>query len=526
MNFLAKFFHDAILQSHGEIIHQKNEPDLEKKLLFITGRAGTGKSTLLRKLCDETDKNYVVLAPTGIAAVNVKGETIHSFFRFKPGITYEEAESYGMHNQNEIYERLELLIIDEVSMVRADLLDCVDIFLRRTRRNEEPFGGVQIVLFGDLYQLEPIVTAEEKDLVYSHYRSAYFFSSFVFQKLMKEEQQSVEFIELTKVYRQKDKEFIDLLDKIRKKKISDEELNVINNQYDDYVSDTKEGYIYLTGTNVGAERINLKNLSLLPSKEYHLLGKIEGQFPEKYLPTPMDLVVKTGARIILLTNDQEKRWYNGSLATITGVFDDRIMIQLDDGKQHFLTPFVWGYYKYRFDTHKKRIVKEITGTYTQFPLKLAWAITIHKSQGQTFDKVVIWLEGRAFSKGQVYVALSRCKTLDGIVLNRPIQHFDILVDDIVRKFLISIRKYVSKFKLPHEHKLKVLKESIDQTKPLIVYYLDVDEDLIEYSIIPRSIQIVEEQQYVICFNIPEDREVLLLVENIMKISNPRNFELD
>lgn len=522
MNFLAKFFQE-IVENNEEVAQEKNQPDFNKKLLFITGRAGTGKSTLLRKLCADSGKNFVVLAPTGIAAVNVLGETIHSFFRFKPGITYEEAESYGMHNQQEIYERLEVLIIDEISMVRADLLDSVDIFLRRARKNDEPFGGVQVVLFGDLYQLEPIVTSEERDIIYSRYKSPYFFSSHVFKQLLSAQDQSIEFIELTKVYRQKDKEFIHLLDKIRKKKITDEELNVINGQYEEFLSDTKEGFIYLTTTNAGAERINLKNLSLLPTKEYHLIGEVEGNFPDKNLPTAFDLVLKVGARIILLTNDQDKQWYNGTLATVTGVFEDRIMIRLDDGKQHMLTPFTWSYYKYTYDKKKKKIIKQVVGTYTQFPLKLAWAITIHKSQGQTFDTVVIWLEGRAFSKGQVYVALSRCKTLDGIALNRPIQHFDILVDDVVRKFLIAIRKYISNYKLPHEDKLKLLADSIKKGSSLIIHYLDIDEDLLEHHVLPRSVQIVSEKEYVVCTDVFGKKEMILLVENIMLIKSKKQI---
>jgi ATP-dependent exoDNAse (exonuclease V) alpha subunit len=411
-------------------------------MLLVLGRAGTGKSTLLRELCNNTRKNYVVLAPTGIAAVNVQGETIHSFFKFKPGILYHEAERLGERYRNGLYDKLQLVVIDEISMVRADLLDCVDVFLRKARNNDSPFGGVQMVFFGDLYQLEPVVKGDERDVLFSKYNSAYFFSSHVFQLLMQDFiYKRIHYLELTTVYRQKDEKFIELLDRIRTKRVTDEDLYNLNRQYQEYVDDTMQEYIYITGTNREAEVINDKNLEAVPNEEYTFLGNIEGNFNEKSLPTDDFLKLKQHARVMLLNNDVDHRWINGTLGWITDIKGEDIYVKLDNGTEHIIPKHTWSNYKYSYDLRTGKVKKEEVGSFTQYPLKLAWALTVHKSQGQTFDKVVIWFEGRAFAHGQMYVALSRCRTLEGIILRRPIQHFDIMADEKVNRFFLEMDEY-------------------------------------------------------------------------------------
>ncbi len=517
--FLDKILPNKIAKVTRDISEIYGDIESSNKLLLVLGRAGTGKSTLLRKLCKETRKKYVILAPTGIATVNVGGQTVHSFFKFKPGILYEEAEKQGMRNQNEMYEKLELLVIDEVSMLRADLLDCIDIFLKRARRSLKPFGGVQIVLFGDLYQLEPVVTGDEKELLYKNYESPYFFSSWIFGELLKLPEQIIEFVELTKVFRQKDEDFITLLDKIRKKKVDDYDLDTINRQFDEYITDTKDDHIYLTTRNDTAERINSNNLNLIDEPERSFIGKVEGDFPEKLFPTALDIRLKVGSRIMLLNNDTDKRWINGTLGVVVKIDKDAIHVRLDSGRDYVIMRYIWSYYKYFFDKTKQKIIKEIIGSYTQFPIKLAWAITIHKSQGQTFDKAIIWMEGRAFANGQVYVALSRCRTLEGIVLNRPIQHFDIMTDDKVKKFLIQIKKYVASWRLSPSDKEKIIKEAIKKNLVITITYLTLEEDMEEYTLRPSTIEEIDEESVVRGRNVKSGSEEVLRLAQVIDMFN-------
>jgi hypothetical protein len=362
------------------------------------------------------------------------------------GVIYEEARRNGEKSINELYKKLELLVIDEISMVRADLLDCVDIFLRKARRVDAPFGGVQVVMFGDLYQLEPIVTKEEKDILFSNYISPFFFSSFVFNEMLNYPRQIIEYIELDKVFRQKDKDFIDLLDKIRKKEVEEYDLYQINKQYQDFVSETNDEYIYLTTRNDSADRINSVNLALIPEEEHVFTGILEGKFPDKAVPSPLEVKLKVGARVMLVNNDADRRWINGTLGVVSKIDPNTVFVKLDNGIEHAVTPHTWSYHKYHYDKQKQKITKELIGSYTQFPIKLAWAITIHKSQGQTFDKAIIWLEGRAFARGQVYVALSRCRTLEGIILSREIQEWDIIEHDQVKEFMGKIEEYIGRWR--------------------------------------------------------------------------------
>jgi energy-coupling factor transporter ATP-binding protein EcfA2 len=378
--FLEKVLKNRVAKVTNDITDIFTDTENGKRFLLVLGRAGTGKSTLLRKLAKHSRKNIAIVAPTGIAAVNVGGETIHSFFKFKPGIMFEEASKNGQNTQNVMYEKLDLLIIDEISMVRADLLDSIDVFLRHARKKNEPFGGVQVVCFGDMYQLEPVVSNDEKDMLYIQYDSPYFFSSRVFNELLFFPSQLIEFVELTKVYRQTDEEFISLLDKIRKKKADEYDLYKINERFAEYVSDTMEGHIYLTTRNDSAARINTKNLELIPEPEYSYLGTTEGDFPDKLLPTDWDLKLKLGARVMLINNDTDKRWINGTLGYVSKLENDAVFVKLDNGNEHAVTRYTWSYYKYVYDKSQDKVIKQLIGSYTQFPLKLAWAITIHKSQ--------------------------------------------------------------------------------------------------------------------------------------------------
>ncbi|NCC70116.1 AAA family ATPase [bacterium] len=402
------------------------------KNIFITGKAGTGKSTLLEYLRDNIDKNLVVLAPTGVSALNVKGQTIHSFFGFKPNITIDKIKK-GKNSQ--IYKNLELIIIDEVSMVRADLLDCIDKFLKLSRKNEKPFGGIQIVFVGDLYQLPPVVTYEDKKILdYFLYKTPYFFSAYVMSQI------ELVIIELKKIYRQKDNDFINLLNLIRNKKIDQENLDLINKRYLN-IEFNDDLYITLTSTNKLSENINIEKLSEIKGKKYNYRAEIEGNFDSKYYPTNEILDLKIGSQVMLINNDPKKRWVNGSIGKIIDITEnfitknDIIIIRLDNGNIVNVEPNKWDIYTYVFNEENNKINQKISGSFIQYPIKLSWAITIHKSQGKTFEKVVIDTGSGCFTHGQIYVALSRCTSLQGIILKKPIYKSDIIFDFRIENFL-------------------------------------------------------------------------------------------
>jgi len=373
--------------------------------VFITGRAGTGKSTLLNYFRQVTKKKVAVLAPTGVAALNVKGQTIHSFFRFKPGITPDRVKKLRSSNNNEsIYHKLDAIVIDEISMVRADLLDCVDRFLRLNGPEaDKPFGGIQMAFIGDLYQLPPVVTGGEKAAFQSLYETPYFYGARVFDSF------EMEFVELEKVYRQHDEEFIALLNGIRNNSITEERLELLNQRYHPgFEPSPDDFYVYLTTTNRLAEEINGKRLAELKSRPYTFTGSIEGDFGQKYLPTAIDLQVKVGAQVMMLNNDSEGRWVNGSIGKITGITQDRkgedvIVAELADDEEVEITPFTWEIF--RFFVEAGGLQSEVIGTFTQYPLMLAWAVTIHKGQGKTFDRVIIDIGRGTFAHGQMYVCL-------------------------------------------------------------------------------------------------------------------------
>ena len=428
--------------------------------VLIVGKAGTGKSTILQYFRSNTLKNVVVLAPTGVAAVNIKGQTIHSFFRFRPDITIDTVASIKMWKKNkELYKNIDTIIIDEVSMVRADLLDCVDEFMRlHGKKSNEPFGGVQMIFIGDLYQLPPVVTGRERSIFRDLYKSPYFFDSKVFRKLFNSDSyqdnddnfefsyDSLKIVELDKIYRQKEESFIELLGAIRNRSITDAQLAVLNKRYiPGFKPKRDDFYIYLTTTNYLADNVNEEQINRINSPGYFSDGEISGKFEQKNLPTQFSLQMKVGAQVMLLNNDPSGRWVNGSIGKIVSfVEDDQIIfVELSNGNIVEVTPFKWEMYKFSYNPEIQMIESETVGSFRQYPLRLAWAITIHKSQGKTFSKAIVDIGDGTFSHGQIYVALSRCITLSGIVLKKPILRRHILLDKTIVKFMQECENYIA-----------------------------------------------------------------------------------
>lgn len=413
-----------------------------RRSLFLTGKAGTGKSTFLRYVAQHTQKKHVILAPTGIAAINAGGQTLHSFFklpfhpllpndsRYSPRNIRKTLKYSGITLQ--LLRELELIIIDEISMVRADIIDFIDKVLRIYCRNmREPFGGKQLLLVGDIFQLEPVIKEEEWRLLQPFYASAYFFSAKVWQQMQ------LVSIELRKVYRQNDSQFIALLDRIRQNQATDNDLQAINSRYNsskDSASSKGESDRYLEIT-LATRRdtvdwINEQHLNKLDGSVTIFKGTIKGEFPLSSLPAPMDLELKPGAQVIFTRNDKEKRWVNGTIGIVTGIDQEEGIIGVcdEDGNEFDVGEELWENMRYTFNEKEQKIEEELLGTFQQFPLRLAWAITVHKSQGLTFRQVKIdFSGGGAFAGGQTYVALSRCTSLKGITLEEPIRHSDIFV---------------------------------------------------------------------------------------------------
>lgn len=457
------------------------------KNVFITGRAGTGKSTLLQHFRNTTKKNIAVLAPTGVAAVNVKGQTIHSFFGFKPDITPDMVKGLRP-KEKAIYKELDAIVIDEVSMVRADLMDCIDRFLRiHGKSKKKPFGGIQMIFIGDLYQLPPVVTSRDKAMLDGLYKSLYFFDAMVFSKDLE-----MEFIELEKVYRQRDDRFLNILNAIRNKTISDQDISEINRRYMPEFYDDKGFYIYLTTTNDLADSINIQRLAEIKGKEYTYHGHIEGDFDSRDLPTGIDITFKIGAQVMLLNNDPLGRWINGSIGKVIHIEEvkgepDIIRIELDNGKIADISPYTWSMYEFRYDKKTKTILSDVVGTFTQYPMKLAWAITIHKAQGLTFDRVIIDIGRGTFSHGQLYVALSRCTTFEGIVLKKPISRRHILMDWRVVDFVTKYQYKQAQKNLPLDEKLSMIEKAIKDKRPLEIVYLKTKDEKSRRTILPSFV---------------------------------------
>ena len=414
-----------------------------RRSLFLTGKAGTGKSTFMRHIAATIKKKHIILAPTGIAAINAGGSTLHSFFKLPFHPLLPNDKRYSTRNirdtlkyngeKNKLLREVELIIIDEISMVRADIIDFIDKVLRIYNRNmREPFGGKQLLLVGDIYQLEPVIKEEERQLLRPFYPSNFFFDAQVFREMQ------LIAVELKKVYRQRDAQFIALLDHIRTSHVSDSDLRLLNAQVNAEIG-TEAGRLSITlsGRRDTVDYINEKQLNTLPDQPTIFYGHIEGEFPESSLPTPMELEVKTGAQVLFIKNDKERRWVNGTLGTIIGFGDEEdgiIYVRTEDGRDFDVQREIWSNVRYTFNEKEQKIEEEEIGSYQQFPLRLAWAITVHKSQGLTFNNVQIDFTGGVFAGGQTYVALSRCTSLQGISLQEPIRRENIFVRTEVTNF--------------------------------------------------------------------------------------------
>ena len=414
-----------------------------RRSLFLTGKAGTGKSTFMRHIAATIKKKHIILAPTGIAAINAGGSTLHSFFKLPFHPLLPNDKRYSTRNirdtlkyngeKNKLLREVELIIIDEISMVRADIIDFIDKVLRIYNRNmREPFGGKQLLLVGDIYQLEPVIKEEERQLLRPFYPSNFFFDAQVFREMQ------LIAVELKKVYRQRDAQFIALLDHIRTSHVSDSDLRLLNAQVNAEIgAEAGRLSITLSGRRDTVDYINEKQLNTLPDQPTIFYGHIEGEFPESSLPTPMELEVKTGAQVLFIKNDKERRWVNGMLGTIIGFGDEEdgiIYVRTEDGRDFDVQREIWSNVRYTFNEKEQKIEEEEIGSYQQFPLRLAWAITVHKSQGLTFNNVKIDFTGGVFAGGQTYVALSRCTSLQGISLQEPIRRENIFVRTEVTNF--------------------------------------------------------------------------------------------
>lgn len=461
--------------------------------IFITGKAGTGKSTFLQYLRETTKNNIVVLAPTGVASVNIKGQTIHSFFNFKPDITVEKVPDIYVHpNQAKVYRKLDSIIIDEISMVRADLMDCVDAFLRIYGNDaDKPFGGIQIVFIGDLYQLAPVVTIHEKSIFETFYRSPYFFDAKIFEKI------DMRVLEFQINYRQDDEYFIDLLNHIRTKTAEQKHIDAFNERMKpEFLPDDDDFYVYLTTTNKLADKINYHKVHELNEELYTHEGKITGEFDLKNLPTQINLDMKVGAQVILLNNDSASRWINGSIGKIIDIFDagynsKAIQIELAGGERVEVEPFKWEIFHFYYDEDSDRIRSKVIGSFRQFPLKLAWALTIHKSQGKTFDRIIVDIGRGAFCHGQLYVALSRCRSLEGVILKRPISRRDVLMDPRVSEFMTEYQYKMTNKLFPIEDKKKQLNQAIENDQTVEIIYLKENNQRYARRIIPRFFRQVQ-----------------------------------
>ena len=461
--------------------------------VFVTGKAGTGKSTLLEHFRTVTGKKIAVLAPTGVAALNVDGQTVHSFCRFKPGVTLDTVKK-ARGEGADLYRNLDAVVIDEISMVRADLLDCVEKFLRLNgRRPKAWFGGTQMIFIGDLYQLPPVVTTPEKDIFSGRYETPYFFSS----KIFTEPTFDMELVELEKVYRQTDAEFVRLLNAFRNGSVTAEDVALLNEKLDPaFTPPDRDFYITLTSTNDLAGQRNREKLDRLRGKAWTSRGELDGEFERSSLPADELLELKAGAQVMLVNNDRQGRWVNGSIGRVAGFSrgeegHDRVLVELRDGPTVEVEPWVWELFRYGYDKEANRIYAEPTGSFTQYPLKLAWAVTIHKSQGKTFDRVVVDIGRGTFAHGQLYVALSRCTNFPGLVLRTRVGRQHIRLDYRVIRFLTRYQYRKAEERLSYADKKALIRRAIRSRGELNIVYLKTDDAKTRRRIRPESIEMME-----------------------------------
>ena len=470
--------------------------------LFITGKAGTGKTTFLRKLREQSPKNMAVVAPTGVAAINAGGMTIHSLFQLPVRALIPTSQSYKQlfaeqrltqRKRNMLYH-LEMLVIDEISMVRSDVLDAIDQVLRRYKyRKDKPFGGVQLVMIGDLFQLSPVVTkGDDEEAMKKYYEGPYFFQA----KVMKELQPI--YVELNHVFRQQDEVFVKMLNEVRENQLTIQGRMLLNARYNPRFKNTEEDFhITLTTHNRSADELNERELNRLPGEEHVFHADIKKDFPENIYPTEETLTLKVGARVMFVRNDDQKprRFYNGKIGVITDIDDGKIFVRCDDGDIE-VTRMIWENIRYREDEKTGKIEEEVLGTFTQYPLRLAWAVTIHKSQGLTFDKVIIDA-ARAFAAGQVYVALSRCRTLEGIVLSTPLDYVELDNDP-------SVLRYTS-----DQPTMEAVNQALPQARK--EYELQLFSALFDFH---RMISLVDQMRKIVVEKVSFNSDSLLFVENL------------
>lgn len=460
---------DNLDLANAEFLQAWNLVRHTNKSVFLTGKAGTGKSTFLRYICERTKKRHVVLAPTGIAAVNVGGVTIHSFFQMPLRPVPPDDPDYIVsrilkklklrREKIKLMRSIELLIIDEVSMVRPDMIDFIDRVLRAvTGCRKVPFGGKQLLLVGDIFQLEPVVTPDTRTILSRFYPDFFFFNAIAYQKV------PLVSIELKKVYRQTDGDFISLLDRIRVNRATRDDLRRLNERLlpslslNNACSDSGDDFVMtLASRRDLADAINARQMEMNPNPEKVFQGTVEGEFPERSLPTELNLAVKKDEQVILLKNDKDRRWVNGTLARVDAIEENTIRIRLEDGSVHALEREVWENIRYTFDEKENKVLEEIIGRFIQFPLKAAWALTVHKSQGLTFSKVNIEMGNGAFSAGQTYVALSRCRSLEGLAFHSPISPRDVIVSQEAVRFAESFNDR------------EIVSSALDEAKSKILY---------------------------------------------------------
>ena len=478
----------AAIEINPEFARALELMEAGERNLFVTGRAGTGKSTLLEHFRATTRGDPVVLAPTGVAALNVQGQTVHRFFGFGVDATPEKVRASRRKPRDpKLTAKLETIVIDEVSMLRADLLDCIDVFLRRHGPSPgTPFGGVQMVFVGDLYQLPPVVTGEEREIFRTVYETPYFFSA---RALAGED---LEIVELQKVYRQKDADFVELLNRIRNDSVDDEDMARLNARLDPGFEPANDVFhVSLTTTNRNADRINETRLASLPGRTLVSHADVGGDFSREHYPTATELAFKEGAQVMMLNNDAARRWVNGSIGTVESLEQDEegedfLFVRLRDVDELVdVRPHTWDLV--RFALADGRIVSEPIGSFTQLPFRLAWAVTIHKSQGKTFDHIMVDLERGAFATGQTYVALSRCTSFDGIVLKRPIAKSSIRTDWRIRQFLTGYHYRRSEEAMPAEEKAAAIRRAIEAGGQVAMTYLKANDTKSERVVVPISV---------------------------------------